>query len=88
MGEVAKHIMKTVTDKIGRNIPFVNYIKGLKKSSVYFVYVKNRLIVNNELTILLGSIETNYKLVNHYSLGAKTSYKTSIDNKIVQPETI
>lgn len=31
MGEVAKHIMKTVTDKIGRNIPFVNYIKGLKK---------------------------------------------------------
>lgn len=38
--------------------------------------------------MLLGSIETNYKLVNHYSLSAKTSYKTSIDNKIVQPETI
>lgn len=38
--------------------------------------------------MFLGSIETNYKLVNHYSLGAKTSYKTSIDNKIVQPETI
>lgn len=52
------------------------------------MYVKNRLIVNNEYTMLLGSIETNYKLVNHYSLGAKTSYKTSIDNKIVQPETI
>lgn len=38
--------------------------------------------------MLLGSIETNYKLVNHYSLGAKTSYKTSIDTNIVQPETI
>lgn len=49
---------------------------------------KYRLIVNNELTILLGSIKTNYKLVNYYSLSAKTSYKTSIDNKIVQPETI
>lgn len=38
--------------------------------------------------MLLGSIETNYMLVNHYSLGAKTSYKTSIDTNIVQPETI